>query len=287
MNFKFSFQSLYAQPVMLALSFSAVALVLTAFGWDLQAWAALALVFLSFGISHGAIDHLTDRNITSWKDLTSFIGIYVLKASLLGVLWFLLPDLALLGFILFSAWHFGQTDFMEWKLPLGIPTFLWGTVVIFIILLFHFPETIMVLENIPGLQSVGTLKTLSGDSLLYLQLSVTAVALLLSGWYKSRNMLLTVIYLLLTIALPLLMSFGIYFVFQHSLQGWKHLKHELKLSSPQLLKKAFPYTFATVIFAAVFLFNYSANYLGMSFILLSCISMPHVMSMDYFYRKKA
>lgn len=273
-------------PVVVALSFTFASILLFSFDISSLVWWVLGLFFTSFGLSHGAVDYLTDSNVSSSKDLTIFICTYLFKGACFAALWYIQPDLALVGFILFSAWHFGQTDFNEWKLTQTIFSFLWGLSVTGIILFFHFSETLDVLRHIPGLTSISNIESLQTHINKYLKILPTAFAFLIAFKFKSKNMLLTVTYLLISSYLPLLISFGIYFIFQHSFQGWNHLKTQLKISNSDMFTKAAPYTFTAIIFISLALINYRSNSLGIFFIILSCISMPHVLSMNHFYKKK-
>jgi lycopene beta-cyclase len=115
-------------------------------------WFFLGIGFLSVGLSHGAIDYLTDKTINSRKQLILFIVSYLLKGAFLGLIWIILPDFALIVFIAFSAWHFGQADFKEWKHKQGFNSFIWGLVVLITILVYHHTETVAVLQHIKGLQ---------------------------------------------------------------------------------------------------------------------------------------
>lgn len=286
MKLQLTKRSMLSNPVLIAAGTTVLAHLLIYLNLEALIWGLLLLAFMSLGLSHGAIDYLADQNIKSTKDLLRYIASYIIKGALLGVVWYFLPDFALLGFVVFSAWHFGQTDFNEWQLTQGLGSFLWGLVALLLLLGLHFPETIAVLQHIPGLKFHHSIMEISENQLLFFKIFITAAGLVLYTVYRSTQMLFTLSYLLLTAGLPLLISFGIYFVLQHSLHGWKHLKAQLKLTSAQMFRKAFPYTSFTVVFIAIFLYAYHTHYLGMLFIALSCISMPHVLSMDHFYRRK-
>ncbi|MFX5756366.1 Brp/Blh family beta-carotene 15,15'-dioxygenase, partial [Acinetobacter baumannii] len=90
----------------------------------------LATIFLTFGLSHGAIDHLTEKKITTSKALLQFVGTYIGKGLLFALFWWMAPTLALIGFILFSAWHFGQADYTAWRIKNSFDTLLWGLCVL-------------------------------------------------------------------------------------------------------------------------------------------------------------
>lgn len=272
-------------PSVSAFLFTAIALILSLCGLESLLWVFLGTGFLTIGLSHGAVDHLTDQNITDKNQLFKFIIHYLLKGVLLGMIWLIFPDLALAAFIAYSAWHFGQADFNEWNLKQGVHSFFWGLAVLLTILVYHFEETVAVLTHIPGLQIVSILETCTSSQILYFKFFTTLLSLVLVVYNKSKYMILTLAYLLISSMLPLLLSFGIYFVGQHSFHGWRHLKTALKTNSCQLWLKSLPFSIAGALLISFFMLTNNKDYVGIFFILLSCISIPHVISMDHFYRK--
>lgn len=133
------------------------------------------------------------------------------------------PDDALLIFIAYSAWHFGQADFKEWQLKQGWQSFLWGFVILAFILFFHFEELELILRQIPNLRVGDFLQKISQTQLTLFQILISASGIFLAALNKSKFIILTLTYLLLSSMLPLLVLFGIYFVGQHSIHGWRHL----------------------------------------------------------------
>ncbi len=273
-------------PSALAFVFTLVSLLLYTFHLDNTLWIILGLGFFSVGLSHGAVDHLTGNRMNGWRQFFKYSVSYLMKGALLGLLWIILPDLALAAFIAFSAWHFGQADFREWKLRQGFNSFIWGLTLLLLILFCHIEETIAVLQQIRGLQLPFILKELTADQLFISTLSVALFSLLLTAVHKSKYMLLTVCYLLLSSMLPLLISFGIFFVFQHSLHGWNHLKSDLQTNSYRLWLKSLPFSLGGALIILLFMLANRADYIGVFFILLSCISMPHIVSMHHFYTSR-
>jgi lycopene beta-cyclase len=248
-------------------------------------WGILAVGFLSVGLSHGALDHLTSKKIYNKKQLAYYVASYLLKGALLGLVWLILPDLALLVFIVYSAWHFGQADFKEWNLTQGLQSFIWGIVILMSILFFHFEELNAVLEQIPNLQIVELLKKVSAFQLLLFQIIIIGSGIIIAAINKSKNILLTLLYLLISAGLPLLVSFGIYFVGQHSLNGWLHLIKGLNERSTSLYIKSLPFSLGGAGIFIFFLLFAGQNYFGLFFIILSCLSIPHVFSMHHFYSR--
>jgi hypothetical protein len=88
------------------------------------------------------------------------------------------------------------------------------------------------------------------------------------------------------------MAFGLYFILQHSVNAWGHLKKGLDMSSRELYLKAFPFTFgALLIFLlmAYFLNSSTTEWAGIwaiFFVFIACISLPHFILMHLFYASK-
>ena len=275
----------HISPVYLALITTAASLLFLKTGFDVLLWIFLGIGFMSVGLSHGALDYLTEKTIESRKQFLQYVIIYLAKGALLGLLWMAMPDMALFVFIAFSAWHFGQADFREWRLKQGINSFIWGLLVLTIILCFHKQETVAVLNQIKGLQIQNVFERVTEKQLFIGQFSIILISFLFSAFLRSRNILLTLCYLLLSTMLPLLVSFGIYFVTQHSIHGWRHLKADLKTNSFSLWLKGLPLSLGGALIFLIFMLLNNKDYFSIFFIVLSCISMPHIISMHKFYQK--
>jgi hypothetical protein len=115
------------------------------------------------------------------------------------------------------------------------------------------------------------------------------------GWSileKNIAMLISIITISICTQLPLLTSFGLYFIGQHSLNGWIHLKQGLNANSVTLYMKALPFTLgAFLLFGILALVINNSNYSSLEehlipvfFIFISCISFPHVIAMNRFYK---
>ena len=209
----------------------------------------------------------------------------MLKSAILGIVWFFFPDIALIIFIAYSSWHFGQTDFKEWNIKQGWQTLFWGFIVLMTILFFHFKELNWILQQIPNLHSVDLLKKISDTQIIFLQVLIIICNLFFAILKKSKHIILTFAYLLLSSFLPLIISFGIYFVFQHSVHGWRHLSIGLNEDSSSLWLKSLPFSIGGLLIILYFVLFAGSNYVGIFFIILSCLSIPHVFSMHHFYSK--
>jgi len=264
--------------------FTSFAILFSFLNLDFIAWSILTLGFISVGLAHGALDHLTSQKIINTKQFIFFVLNYLVKGALFGVVWWLSSDIALVIFILYSAWHFGQTDFKEWNLKQGGQSFLWGVILLTVILFFHLGELSDVLKQIPNLDIVNLIDEIPDRGVLFIQVLSVTSGLVLAKLNKSTYLLFTVIYLFIASQLSLLMAFGIYFVLHHSVIGWKHLSVGLNKGSFEMWKNALPFTIGGACIILSFLLFVPQNYIGQFFIILSCLSLPHVFSMHNFYQ---
>lgn len=249
---------------------------------------ALGLIFL--GIPHGAVDHLLESGNYHTKPDLNFVVRYLGAAFAYLAFWLLLPQLALAFFVIYSMWHFGQADLQEWqpgvKSPIKI--WIWGIAVLTIILLGHVVETNQILSNlgvltIPFSQSGGRLASII----------IISAVMIWAFVERQAAMFISCLMLTMAIQLPLITSFGLYFVGQHSLNGWSHLKKGLHASDILLFKKALPFNAGAFFLFAVLLYWFRNDWAGYAyhqvltifFIFVSCISFPHVLAMHRFYQK--
>ena len=243
----------------------------------------IGLVF--FGIPHGAIDHLLETNQFDQPITLKFIGLYLAQGAFIVLLWYISPIFALFVFLAYSIYHFAQADYKEWKLNSAF-SWIWGILFFTGILLSHPNELNEILNQL----KVSELPKLTGIvfSNLWNNIGVTclAVGVFMGFRLKSKAMISISLSLLLSIQLSLIQAFGIYFIFNHSLLGWSHLKNHFKVNSIQLWKKATLFSFGAyaLFFLLYWILNEDfGNYVGTFFIFLSAISFPHVIRMNKFY----
>ncbi len=242
------------------------------------------------GIPHGAIDHLlVSGNIESKIKLT-FILNYLLKIFLFLILWIIIPKLALIVFLIYSIWHFGQNDLIEWKVKIyPFKIIFWGFCLFAIILLGHLSETNSILKDLKSYQI-----PLNISQAEKISQTLLVLTLLWAFWEKKVAILLLSITLLIGNYLPLISAFGLYFIGQHSLNGWSHLKQGMNCTSKTLMIKALPFTLGAFMLLFVLLFagyygfleNLKGKEIPTIFIFISCISFPHVIEMHRFYKRK-
>lgn len=266
-----------------------MAMVLTASGLQalipqssqLISLGILMLMLLLIGIPHGALDGYGHAN---GMRLPKFILRYSGIMAIVLLFWVASPILGLLTFLLYSAWHFGETDMREWDLPSPILSMVWG-IILFTLLLFpHLSEVNVVLETM-GVSEVA----ISERLLNTIYLSAAAIGIIGGLWFASVPWLISISTLLLLGEQSLAIAFGTYFVLQHSTSGWDHLKKAHNWSNVQMFIRALPFTLGAVaLFLVIFQFdrNSLSQWSSYFLIFLSALSLPHIYFMSRLYQKQ-
>ena len=243
-------------------------------------YVLLLLGLVLVGIPHGAMDHMTEAFSKSKKITLPFLLKYIGLMAVVYLLWLFSPTAALVSFLIYSAWHFGETDIEEWGIQSPFTGMLWGS--LFFIGLFssHLEE----LNAVLGLLDVGTLSSsLYMGNYFFWSLILTAG---MSWFYKSFQMLGLVLFLFVSQWVPLVLAFGVYFIFHHSYNGWTHLKSALGQSNMNLFKSALPFNLGAFALFLFFFLNPAASLetnVSFFFVFISCISFPHIFCMHRFY----
>ena len=193
----------------------------------IQIMLGFFLIF-TFGILHGANDLLLIKNIKTVKQSNSWfkiLGYYVIVVLTGALLFYTIPQVALLLFILVSAYHFGE---QQWQDVLDtFPKwfqmafqFLYGFIILQLLFVFHSGEVQSIILNIANIDIP------SQYFALLLQISSIAfIGLSTYLYWKSekirKKLLLEFFYLLLFAILfkssSLIWGFAIYFVLWHSI----------------------------------------------------------------------
>ena len=239
---------------------------------------------LVVGIPHGALDHLTGFISNKKKISLKFIMIYLALMVPIFLLWYWFPMLGLIFFLIYSSWHFGQTDMENWQIKSKYIGFVWGIILLGFLLLTHLDELNVVLKAL----EIQTLSSFKGiDVLCY---SLIIFGYIISIYYKKTEWILLVTFLLFSKYINLIFAFGLYFIFHHSRLGWKHLKKSLAISHLKMYLLALPFNIGAIVLFFLFFNNFDLTLgenIAYFFIFLSCVSFPHVISMDVFYKNKS
>lgn len=262
------------------------------------------IFFIStFGIAHGAIDnHL--YGVTNKKSNLKFIGLYVLAALGFGLIWLLSAQLALLSFLLVSAYHFGESQFADLKVKTPRKLLLnlsWGA---WLLSAFIYLNT----ESLHNLDSTdilaNLLRTFVSMSPFALMLStLSLLGIFLSAFWNNELSLQRVsreAYEMVLIAVVFylyqpLLGFSLYFVILHSLrvlnQEYEFLQGTNKIKDLlQFIKILSPFTLISIAGMLLFLgfievFSFPISLPLAALIFISCLTMPHALVMSRFYQQ--
>ncbi len=270
---------------------------------DLVFFIAFVIVL---GIPHGAIDHLIEAHYLSSKQssfsLQKFLLKYLLQMLIYGLLWVFVPAWSLLLFLVFSAWHFGESDMQPapsgllWK----VCQFLLGTAVLFFILLREPQFTGDLIFRITRQHDLSLqLWQTASENAVYL-LSGLILCILLVGFMAQNKepirlefskILYFSLVLILIYFLPLLPAFALYFGGWHAQNTFKHMASYLgkdtKVASLWVL--ALPFTLVAMVFLGILglIWWFALSHidpLPVLFIFIAIITLPHLLVMHKMFR---
>lgn len=274
------------------------------FSTKLQIISGFFLIF-TFGILHGANDILLVKKINTEKPSNSKLKIlaYYVIVVLTGLLLFYtIPQIALLLFIIVSAYHFGEQQWQ--KLEPHFPKWLiilfqsiYGSVILFLLFIFHTNEVQSIIL------SIADISIPIPYFLLLLQVSATIYIGLSAYFYwkleKIRNkILLEFFYLLLFTIIfkssSLIWGFAIYHVLWHSIPSTidqiKFLNGSFSIKYfIEYCRSAGIYWLVSITAIALIFFTLQEEqiFIALFFSFLAAITFPHaVVITKMFHRKK-
>lgn len=258
-----------------------------------------------FGISHGAIDnHL--YGFKSKGENFRFIGVYVLAALCFGALWLLSPDIAFMSFLVISAYHFGQSQFVDYidgnRFIDRILFSFWGAWLIAAFIYTNQSELSFSLIN-AGISLPVFSLLISYSSIIFIIASASLLGMLLFFFFAKKMdnqkffielYQLFAILFVFSVSSPLL-GFTLYFVILHSCRVLGHefsffKDFQKNFSYKAFIKLLLPFTMISISGLFVFLgvlhyFEFSLSIPVVSLIFISCLTFPHSLVMDIFYHK--
>ena len=178
---------------------------------------------LSFGIIHGANDLLLlKKNLNNNKDsIISLMIPYLIMVILFGIFFYLIPSFALIFFVLFSSYHFGEqqwTMFSKKKQNnLGMFYFIYG---LFIFSFLFWSNNIFVSEIIYDITALNIDLAFYNYLLYFSMIGLTILVFLNFKYLLDQLFIQSFLMILLSIIFfntNLIFAFGIYFVFWHSI----------------------------------------------------------------------
>lgn len=252
-------------------------------------------LILSVGILHGANDLKLLKQTLS-TDRFSFLHLlirYVIIVLLVGLSFFLVPSMALLIFIVLSAYHFGEQHWHHKVLHVSKVSYLYFTLYGFMIfgLLFYLNP----ISTTEVIYSITDVTIPSQFFKIFFLVSLLLFSILTSLNYSKKYMkinlfeelfLLLVFYIIFKTA-SLVLAFAVYFIFWHSLPS---LIDQIKLlhgsvtknSIMRYLKASLLYWLLAIIGLVFSIYFFNANddyFLPIFFSFLAAITLPHVLVM--------
>ena len=227
------------------------------------------------------------KNLTFFKVLTS----YILVIATGTALFFLIPKLALILFVVFSAYHFGEQHFHYLKIKSNIISYLfytgYGLFVITLILYMNASDALRIVNQMIG-------DSVPLDVLRWVLL-IASIITLVTGiviYLKQKfNVFLELFYLLLFsivfFTASLVWSFALYFILWHSLPSLADqiqflYKEVTKATIIKYIKSSFIYWLISIVGFFVLVQFFKDNpttMLSFFFSFLAAITFPHVLVM--------
>lgn len=271
--------------------------------WEAGQYIFGIALMATVGIPHGATDHLLytyeKEGEAKPKLAAAFMARYMGLMLLYALVWWLLPLPALLFFLLMSAYHFGETQWMEAlpEAPVWIRRLLylcWGGSLLGLLFyqypqqttfhLSYFVET-SILEYY-----LGQLHWFIGAaSLIWLLLALRYAAFQDVG----KQLLDAGILLLLLLGTDLLLAFLLFFGFWHSMDAIGHQLKGLARVKPDIhwrdfVRYALPLSAISLLgigllLGAWYYWGDALSLVTLFFIAVSVLTLPHVWVMDRFY----
>lgn len=257
-------------------------------GQEIAAQVLLMIGLVLVGIPHGALDHVLESRGKKRDFSFAFFAKYLGLMGLMLGIWQLYAPLGLLLFLLYSAWHFGESDFKEMGLKGSMSSFIWGIGLLTATLVTHLDELNLFLPHF-------NLNVLQIPDVFYglnqIEIGLTILGFIIWIFSYANPVyagLRKVLYILIIgCFLPLLVAFGLYFIGHHSVNGWRHLRKGLSYTNADLWRTAWPFSLGAFAIIGVFLMVSDPGvtaYWAQFFVFLSCVSFPHVWQMKKFYQ---
>lgn len=242
---------------------------------------------LTLGILHGANDLSLLQSIRFMRTKSQRFLVYIVTVLLFSLILYHVPLIALLLFVLFSCYHFGEQQWIHhFQSKTNSPQFfffVYGAFLFSILFWSHAEQTQFIIKELSGLYIAPILFQYMAYSsvclcVLYFLLQFSATKTLIMDVLLQSALLM-----LLFWTTNLTVSFGTYFIVWHS---WPSLQDQTRTlyNKPNAylayLKDAFPYWIISIIgLSLFFIYNeqIGLNPLALFFAFLAAITFPHVL----------
>jgi Brp/Blh family beta-carotene 15,15'-monooxygenase len=234
-----------------------------------------ATILLIGGLPHGALDFFILKNIFKTKIFISSLIIYLFIAAFFYILFFLFPEIIFLIFLIYSAFHFGDSDFKDES---QISKLGWGSIIICIPLLVD-------INNAEWFLNIFL------NNLIALNSSYLIAIIILSSIFcfsSRKNMLLKslliCVYLITCLFSSIFYGFAAYFAGLHSVHHFKEWRSNINndsmiglvlITGVSVLVVFFQFRFKVLPYPG-FLVGMNEEILYNVIILLGSLTVPHM-----------
>jgi Brp/Blh family beta-carotene 15,15'-monooxygenase len=262
------------------------------------------LFIFSFGILHGSNDILlieSFKNKNSKYTFPKILTLYLLVVLTAVIVFYYIPLVALILFIVFSAFHFGEQHWEYLELNISkylsmVFYFLYGNFILLLLFEFNKEDVIEVIYSITNYSLNEVVITIS--------LAINAIAmggcmlLLVLKSDSFKNQVLKELFYLIIFGIifkvsTLIWGFTIYFVFWHSIPS---LYEQVSFiygdyNTKTILsycKNAFPYWLISIIGIGIvyFIFKNETIFYAVFFSFIAAVTFPHSVVINNMFKHK-
>jgi Brp/Blh family beta-carotene 15,15'-monooxygenase len=242
---------------------------------------------LTLGILHGANDLSLLQSIRFMRTKSQRFLVYIATVLLFSLILYHFPMTALLFFVWFSCYHFGEQQWTHrFQSKTNSPQFfyfVYGAFLFSMLFWSHAEQTQFIIKELSDLH----ITPISFQYMTFTSVCFCVLYLLLQ-FSASKTLIIDVLLqsallMLLFWTTNLIVSFGTYFIIWHS---WPSLQDQTRMlyNKPnayfEYLKDAFPYWIISILGLSLF-FVYNEqiglNPLALFFAFLAAITFPHVL----------
>ena len=261
------------------------------------------ILIFTFGMVHGSNDIMIVDKLSKKTNSTFFkiLSTYLLVVTAAILIFYFIPVLALVLFILFSAYHFGEQHWEEVLSNLSLPLqkiffFCYGLLILYLVFLFNVEAVIEIIYEITSLE----LNDIYASEVTQI-LFVILFLIIGKAVYKKQIAIKSVLrelFSLLVFAIifnssSLIWGFTIYFIFWHSIPSLldqiTFIYGDLKKKSIlKYVKAAFPYWLVSLVGIAVLflIFKDEKHFHSLFFAFIAAVTFPHAIVMLKMFSKK-
>ena len=261
------------------------------------------ILIFTFGMVHGSNDIMIVDKLSKKTNSTFFkiLSTYLIVVTAAILIFYFIPVLALVLFILFSAYHFGEQHWEEVLSNLSLPLqkiffFCYGLLILYMVFLFNVEAVIEIIYEITSLELNDIYASEVTQILFVILFLITGKAV-----YKKQIAIKSVLrelFSLLVFAIifnssSLIWGFTIYFIFWHSIPSLldqiTFIYGDLKKKSIlKYVKAALPYWLISLVGIAVLflIFKDEKHFHSLFFAFIAAVTFPHAIVMLRMFSKK-